>query len=155
MSEAALQQDNLAALTAEIASAYLSHNHVQPDDLPSLIRGVGAKLAELATVGSGEPAPVRKLTPAEIKRSITPDYLISFEDGKRYKALRRHLTGRGLSPEAYREKWGLPVDYPMVASGYSARRAELAQAMGLGKHGRKAFATAAPADAQESDGSTP
>jgi len=119
-----------------------------------LIQSVHAKIAELTDRGCSEPAPVQKLTPAEIKRSITSEYLISFEDGKRYKTLRRHLTGRDLSPEQYRAKWGLPADYPMVASGYSARRAELAQAMGLGRLGRKASAKAMPADAQESGGST-
>ncbi|WP_336490738.1 MucR family transcriptional regulator [Methylobacterium nigriterrae] len=119
--------------TAEIVSAYLSHNHVQPSDLPRLIQSVHAKLSALATGSSTEPAPMRKLTASEIKRSITPDYLVSFEDGKRYKTLRRHLMGRGLTAEEYRAKWGLPADYPMVASGYSAQRAELARSFGLGK----------------------
>ena len=91
-----------------------------------------------------------KPTPAvPIKKSITPDFLISLEDGKRYKSLKRHLTGRGLTPEQYREKWGLARDYPMVAPNYAAKRSELARSMGLGQQrkgkARMAAKTAATA----------
>jgi predicted transcriptional regulator len=77
--------------------------------------------------------PEKPTPPVPIKKSITPDYLISLEDGKRYKSLKRHLAGRGLTPEQYREKWGLPWDYPMVAPTYSAQRSELARSLGLGR----------------------
>ncbi|WP_335645510.1 MucR family transcriptional regulator [Methylobacterium durans] len=123
------------SLTAEIVSAYLGRNHVRPDDLPSLIQSVHATLAGLATGASDAPTSAPKATVAEIKRSITPEHLVSFEDGKRYKTLVRHLRLRGLSPEAYREKWGLPVGYPMTAASYSAKRAELARGAGLGRAG--------------------
>jgi predicted transcriptional regulator len=82
-------------------------------------------------------APVRKLTKTEIDRSITPDHLISFEDGKPYKTLRRHLTLFGLTPEQYRTKWGLPADYPIVSPNYSETRSQLAKSLGLGQQRRK------------------
>jgi predicted transcriptional regulator len=91
--------------------------------------------------GSATTAPaVEKLTPSQIRKSITPDALISFEDGKPYKTLRRHLTIRGLTPEAYREKWGLPRDYPMTSASYSEQRSKLALALGLGNQRKKAAA---------------
>ncbi|ACL60327.1 MucR family transcriptional regulator [Methylobacterium nodulans] len=121
----------LAVLTADIATAYLSRNHLQSGELPRLIGEIHAALhsaAQGTTAPSGPPKP----TPAEIRRSITYDALISFEDGKPYKTLRRHLTRLGLTPEAYREKWGLPPDYPMTCADYSKRRSELARALTLG-----------------------
>ncbi|HZA91960.1 MAG TPA: MucR family transcriptional regulator, partial [Gemmatimonadales bacterium] len=90
--------------------------------------------------------------PVPIKKSITPDFLISLEDGKRYKSLKRHLTGRGLTPEQYREKWGLPRDYPMVAPNYAKQRSELARASGLGQVRRN---RAAGSDAAAQGESTP
>ena len=123
---------NYIELAADIVSAFVSNNSVTTADLPTLIASVHAALQNL-----GEPTAQQeqtKLTPAvPIKRSITPDFLISLEDGKRYKSLRRHLTSRGLTPEQYREKWGLPRDYPMVAPNYAAKRSELAKSMGLGQ----------------------
>ena len=83
--------------------------------------------------------------PVSIKKSITPDFLISLEDGKRYKSLKRHLKGRGLTPEQYREKWGLPRDYPMVAPNYAKQRSELAKAIGLGQLPRNRAAGSGPA----------
>lgn len=77
------------------------------------------------------------MSAAQIRKSVTHDHIVSFEDGRPYKTLRRHLTLRGLSPEAYREKWGLPRDYPMTAASYSAQRSELARALGLGQQRRK------------------
>ena len=135
MSDATAEQINLVSLTSDLVSAYLTNNHVQVGDLPGLIYGVHTKLTELAGTDSksSEPEPVRKLTPAEIKRSILPDHLLSFEDGKPYKTLRRHLTLRGLSPEEYRAKWGLPSNYPMTSANYSAQRSKLAQSIGLGR----------------------
>ncbi|WP_306424529.1 MucR family transcriptional regulator [Methylobacterium oxalidis] len=138
------------ALTAEIVSAYLGCNHVRPADLPSLIQSVHATLAGLASGGSDAPPAVAKATAAEIKRSITSDYLVSFEDGKHYKTLARHLRLRSLSPEAYRAKWGLPADYPMTAANYSAQRAALARRAGLGRAGSaRQTAPAAEQDAAE------
>ncbi|GJE45637.1 MucR family transcriptional regulator [Methylobacterium soli] len=132
MTVEAEQYDRLVR-TAEIVTSYLSRNQVQSIDLPSLIQTVHGKLVELTTEVPDKVEAVQTLTSAAIKRSITSDYLVSFEDGKRYKTLRRHLLGRGLTPESYRAKWGLPSDYPMVAAGYSAHRAELARSLGLGK----------------------
>ena len=123
---------NYIELAADIVSAFVTNNSVTTADLPALINNVHAALKNLGNpVAKPEEA---KPTPAvPIKKSITPDFLISLEDGKRYKSLRRHLTSRGLTPEQYREKWGLPRDYPMVAPNYAAKRSELARSMGLGQ----------------------
>jgi predicted transcriptional regulator len=141
---------NYIELAADIVSAFVSNNSVPVSDLPSLIGNVHTALRN-----SGQPAPQReeaKPTPAvPIKRSITPDYLISLEDGKHYKSLKRHLTRLGLTPEAYREKWGLPHDYSMVAANYAAKRSELAKSIGPGQHRSKtAQAKAAAHDAVKS-----
>lgn len=145
MTESDNDAARLITLAADIVSAYVSNNHVQSAELPKLlsdvheaIRGVSASGAP--TVDAGPP----KATPPEIRRSITPDYLISFEDGKQYKTLRRHLTLRGLTPEQYRAKWGLAPDYPMTSASYSEQRSELARALGLGQQRRKGIAKAAP-----------
>jgi predicted transcriptional regulator len=124
-------------LTAEIVSAYVSKNPVRPSDLPELLNSVHAALSALSQGGATEASPAQKLTPAQIRKSITHDALISFEDGRPYKTLRRHLTIRGLTPEAYREKWGLPRDYPMVAASYSEVRSAMAKSLGLGQQRRK------------------
>jgi len=116
---------------SDIVSAYVSNNAIQSNELPELIRDVHATLA---TLGNGhDPAPAKK--PAvSIKNSITDEFLICLEDGKKFKSLKRHLRSKyGLSPEEYREKWGLPYDYPMVAPSYARKRSELAKEMGLGK----------------------
>jgi predicted transcriptional regulator len=126
-------------LASEIVSAYVSHNHVQSADLPGLLNDVHAAIRGICAAGSV--APVAKASPQEIRRSVTPDFLISFEDGKPYKTLRRHLTLRGLTPEAYRAKWGLAPDYPMTAQSYSEQRSQLARSLGLGQPRAK------PADA--------
>ena len=118
-------------LSAEIVSAFVSNNNVNASDLPSIISDVHAALEKLGKPQKQEPE--RPTPPLPIKKTITPDYLISLEDGKRYKSLKRHLAGRGLTPEQYREKWGLPHDYPMVAANYSAQRSELARTMRLGQ----------------------
>ncbi|MHC2105347.1 Ros/MucR family transcriptional regulator [Methylobacterium sp. CM6246] len=133
-------------LAVDIIAAYVSNNSVPPSELPGLIGGIHAALNSLAASGSSTTTVVEKMSPAQIRKSITHDYIVSFEDGKPYKTLRRHLTLRGLSPEAYREKWGLPRDYPMTAASYSAQRSELARALGLGQQRRKSRgAAAAPA----------
>lgn len=126
------------AWAADIVSAYVRNNSVQASDLPALIHAVHGALTRVG------PAPVE--APAEpakpvvsIKKSVTPDYIICLEDGKRFKSLKRHLrTSYNLSPEQYREKWGLPSDYPMVAPNYAAARSELAKASGLGNQRKKA-----------------
>jgi predicted transcriptional regulator len=132
-------------MTADIVSAYVSKNSVRPADLGELIASVHQTLEGLS--GPAKPAveEIEKPTPAQIKKSITPDALISFEDGKPYKTLRRHLTIRGLTPEAYRAKYGLSSDYPMTAASYSAQRSELARTIGLG-NSRKGQTKAAPKD---------
>jgi predicted transcriptional regulator len=136
---------NYIELAADIVSAFVSNNSVPVSDLPSLIGNVHTALRN-----SGQPAPQReeaKPTPAvPIKRSITPDYLISLEDGKHYKSLKRHLGKLGLTPEAYREKWGLPHDYPMIAANYAAKRSELAKSFGLGQRRSKAAKAQAAAN---------
>jgi len=123
----------LVELSAEIVSAYVSHNNVNPNDLPRLIAEVHSALRGLQSNELVEP--VEELKPAvSIKKSIAPDYIICLEDGKKFKSLKRHLrTHYNLSPEEYREKWGLPGDYPMVAPNYSATRSRLAKDNGLGR----------------------
>ena len=118
-------------LASEIISAYVIHNHIQSADLPKLLTDVHETLRGLCSAGGG--TAVARATGPEIRRSVSTDFLISFEDGKPYKTLRRHLTLRGLTPEAYRAKWGLPVDYPMTAQTYSEQRSQLARALGLGQ----------------------
>src|SRR6195952_44718 len=138
-----LQQSNNLELTSDIISAYVANNSVPVSELPALIAQVHASLNSLGQPKtSGEPA-VEKPTPAQIRKSVTHEALISFEDGKPYKTLRRHLTSRGLSPEAYREKYGLPRDYPMVAPSYSEQRSALARTLGLGQQRRLLSATKA------------
>ena len=120
-------------LAAEIVSAYVSKNVVLPSDLPSLIASIQAALTGTpqAQVEQPETAP----TPAvPIKKSITPDHIICLEDGKPFQSLKRHLGTLGLTPETYREKWGLPSDYPMVAANYTKRRSEIAKGIGLGRN---------------------
>lgn len=144
---------NYVGLSADIVSAYVSNNSLPASEIGKLLASVHAAVSGLASGGSAAPTKdeAEKQTPAQIKKSITQDALISFEDGKPYKTLRRHLTLRGLTPEAYRAKHGLPVDYPMTSAGYSAQRSELAKALGLGQQRRKATqseeaAAEAPAD---------
>jgi predicted transcriptional regulator len=143
------ENDDVIAMMAGIVSAYVANNHIQAGELPSLIASVHAALSGL---GGDEPAASpepEKLTPAQIRKSITPDAIISFEDGKGYKTMRRHLTLRGLTAEAYRAKWGLPADYPMVTTSYSAKRSELAKSLGLGQLRRKVASEAAGNDSDE------
>jgi predicted transcriptional regulator len=124
---------DLLALTAQIVAAHVSNNALPVGDLSGLIRDVHGTLATLGQAAAA-PAPAEKPTPAvPVKKSITPGYLICLEDGKKLKMLRRHLkTSFNMSPEQYREKWGLPADYPMVAPDYAAKRSALAKQIGLG-----------------------
>jgi predicted transcriptional regulator len=127
----------LIEMTADVVSAYVGANTVAAADLPSLIHSVHRALSDLSAAAA--PVEVAAKEPAvSIKRSITPDYLICLEDGRRFKSLKRHLrTKYDLSPEDYRSKWGLPQDYPMVAPNYALARSALAKQMGLGQGGRK------------------
>jgi predicted transcriptional regulator len=139
--------DNLASpnyieLAADIVSAYVSNNSVPSGDLPSLINDVHLALVKVA--GSGSEAPAEAPKPAiPVKKSITPDYIVCLEDGKKFKSLKRHLrTQYNMTPEQYRERWGLPADYPMVAPNYAKARSQLAKQMGLGQQRRKRRARA-------------
>ncbi|MCX4196795.1 MucR family transcriptional regulator [Methylobacterium organophilum] len=138
--------DDILGLTAGIVAAYVSRQAVTADALPGLMRTVRDGLVALQ-----EPAPAPeaakpegfRLTATEIRKSMKPDALISFIDGKPYKTLKRHLTSHGLTPDAYRARFGLPDDYPMVAAGYAAQRSALAKAIGLGVPGAQAARQAA------------
>ncbi len=133
---------NYMALAADIVAAFVSNNSVQTADLPALIANVHNALQNVAN--PAQPKAEEKPTPAvPVKKSITPDALISLIDGKKYKTLKRHLAGHGLTPAQYRERFGLPRDYPMVASAYAARRSELAKNLGLGQQHRKVAAKTA------------
>lgn len=123
----------LLELMTSVVSAYVSNNNVQPYELVGLIASTYSALAGLGPEPT--PAPAAALIPAvPIRKSVTPDAIICLEDGKKFKSLKRHLnTSYGLTPEQYRVKWGLPVDYPMVAPAYAEARSALAKSMGLGR----------------------
>ena len=136
---------DLRVLVAEVAAAYFSNSHVSPSDIPNVVAQIASSLAAVSTEPSvRDEAPQQQAstpdrpTTAQIRKSITQDALISFEDGRPYKTLRRHLSTKGLSPEEYRQKWSLPADYPMVAPTYSAMRSEMAKSLGLGQKGAQA-----------------
>ncbi|MDQ0393143.1 MucR family transcriptional regulator [Labrys monachus] len=130
--------DKIISIVADVVSAYVSNNSVSHADLPKLIAQVHMSLTKLSQGGVLEEPEVVKLTPAvPIKKSVTPDYIISLEDGKKFKSLKRHLaTSFNMTPDEYRAKWGLADDYPMVAPNYAKARSDLAKQMGLG-HARK------------------
>ncbi len=131
------ENGNYIELTAEIVSAYLSHNTVPAGDIPGLINQVHAALTRVS--GTPGESPVEPLKPAiSVKKSVTPEYIVCLEDGKKFKSLKRHLrTQYNMTPEQYRDKWNLPVDYPMVAPNYAAARSQLAKQMGLGQQRRR------------------
>jgi predicted transcriptional regulator len=123
---------DLTALAAQIVMAHVSNNATQAAALPGLIASVHGALSALGQpVAEPEPETV-ELTPAQIRKSVTPDHIVSFIDGKPYKTLKRHLTGQGITPEEYRRKYGLSSDYPMTAANYAAYRSEMAKSIGLG-----------------------
>jgi len=128
---------NFIGLTAEIVSAYVSNNTVPASDIPGLINQVHAALSRVS--GKAGEGPSEPLKPAvSLKKSITPEYIVCLEDGKKFKSLKRHLrTQYNMTPEQYREKWGLSADYPMVAPNYAAARSQLAKQMGLGQQRRR------------------
>jgi len=130
--------DDLLKLVTEIVAAYLSNNTVSAAELPDIIKNVHATLGGLSGQVESEAATTQKPAVA-IKRSVTPDYLVCLEDGKKLKMLKRYLRSRyNLSPEQYRAKWGLAADYPMVAPNYAARRSEFAKQIGLGRSAERA-----------------
>ncbi|KMO43528.1 MucR family transcriptional regulator [Methylobacterium tarhaniae] len=147
MDDATSLTSPLIELTSDIVGAYVSNNNVRAADLPGLIASVHASL-----VGIGQPAAEpeedHKVSPAQIRKSVTPDHITSFLDGKPYKSLKRHLTTRGFTPDEYRQKFGLPYDYPMVAANYAAQRSELAKSLGLGQIRRERAAAKAQAEAK-------
>jgi predicted transcriptional regulator len=128
---------NFIDLTTTIVSAYVSNNPMPASDVPALIGQIHAALLRVST-GRAE-LPLEPAKPAvPVKKSMTADYLICLEDGKRFKSLKRHLrTQYGMTPEQYRDKWGLPPDYPMVAPNYAVARSQLAKKMGLGQQRRR------------------
>ena len=132
---------NLVSLSADIVSAYVSNNNVQPGEIAPLLSGVHTALTN---IGKPPAEPVKREPLVPINKTIKGDHIISLEDGKGYKSLKRHLTGRGLTPAQYRNKWGLRPDYPMVAPEYSKRRSELALSLGLGRKTTKAAVEATP-----------
>lgn len=133
-------KSELLSLTADIVSAHVSNNRIDSADLPALIKQV---YGTLSVLGGEVPAPApvvaEKPQPAiSVKRSVTPEYIICLEDGKKLKMLKRHLMSHyNMTPEQYRERWGLPTDYPMVAPNYALHRQALAKKIGLGKARRK------------------
>jgi predicted transcriptional regulator len=137
-------QPSLLRLTSQIVAAHAAHNQVTSDALLRLIENV---YTTLAAIGSGTPAPEKPQPAVPVKRSVFPDHIVCLEDGKKLKMLKRHLmTTYQLTPEQYREKWGLPANYPMVAPNYAARRSTLAKSIGLG---RKPAAAMPPPPAPE------
>ena len=144
----------LQQIIGQVAAAYFNNNHVTPSEIPGVIGNIATSIAAVG----GEPAAAAetpsqepeqpKLTPSQIRKSITQDKLISFEDGKGYKTLRRHLAAKGMTPDDYRNKWGLPKDYPMVSPAYSETRSSMAKARGFGSRSGRS-AAAGPAVAAE------
>ena len=128
-----VNRDDLVQLTADIVSAYVTNNTVDSSALSKLIEDVHTALVR-APAAAAEPER-KELVPAiSIRKSVTPDYIVSLEDGRKFKSLKRHLQGTyGMTPDEYRAKWGLPRDYPMVAPNYAKARSDLAKRMGLGR----------------------
>jgi len=125
--------DPVISITADIVSCYVSNNPIPAAELPDFIGRIHASIrALLDGIAEGQPDEIRFAVP--VKKSVTPDFIICLEDGKRFKSLKRHIeTNYGLTPDQYRKKWNLPSSYPMVAPNYSATRSKLAKSMGLGR----------------------
>ncbi|MHA1601239.1 MAG: MucR family transcriptional regulator [Alphaproteobacteria bacterium] len=130
-----LTSSDLLRMTTEVVAAYVRSNTVATGDLPAVIGAVHQTLANLDGTGGGETEPQKPAVP--VRRSVTPDYIVCLEDGKKLKMLKRHLrTTYGMTPDQYRAKWHLSPDYPMVAPNYAKRRSEFAKKIGLGRKGR-------------------
>ncbi|CAM3133264.1 Transcriptional regulatory protein ros [Methylobacterium mesophilicum] len=142
--EAIVHTPDLIGLAGDVVAAYVSNNPVPASELPALIARVHGAIAGLASgtsaaaAGAEAPVAVDKPSAAQIRKSVQHDGIVSFIDGKTYKTLKRHLTANGLSPQSYRERYGLPTDYPMVAPSYAEQRSALAKAIGLGQPGAMA-----------------
>ena len=129
-------EDTLLTLTADIVAAHVSNNSVAVNDLPNLIQNVHGALTGISSTSSAPEA--RPEPKVSIRASIKPDYIVCLEDGKKQKMLKRHLmTNHGMTPDEYRQKWGLAADYPMVAPNYAEQRRTLAKSIGLGTKRRK------------------
>jgi predicted transcriptional regulator len=136
MTDEKIEVGELLTLTADIVASHVSNNGVPVSELPQLIQQVYATLAALGKETA--PAPEKPEPAVAIRKSVTPDYIICLEDGKKLKMLKRHLkTAYNMTPEQYRERWGLPADYPMVAPRYAEQRRELAKKIGLGTTRRR------------------
>jgi predicted transcriptional regulator len=129
--------DPVISITADIVSSYVSNNPIPAAELPDFIGKIHASIRNISDgVADGGPDEIRYAVP--VKKSVTPDFIICLEDGKRFKSLKRHLrTQYNMTPEQYRDKWGLPADYPMVAPNYAVARSQLAKKMGLGQQRRR------------------
>ena len=141
--ETVVHTPDLIGLAGDVVAAYVSNNPVPASELPALIARVHGAIAGLVTGAPVAGAAVARETvdkpsPAQIRKSVQHDGIVSFIDGKTYKTLKRHLTANGLSPQSYREQYGLPTDYPMVAPSYAEQRSALAKAIGLGQPGAMA-----------------
>ena len=148
------ENSQLLEMTADIVSAYVGNNNVQASEVPGLISSIHAALSQVST-GTVEPEPEPREPAVPIRKSITPDYLICLEDGRKFKSLKRHLrTKYNMTPDDYRSKWGLPKDYPMVAPNYAKARSDMARSMRLGQGGRGRGAHTAEADGASSTAAT-
>ena len=128
-----VHQDEIVQLTADIVSAYVANNKIGTSELSKLIEEVHLALVR-APAAATEPEQKPLVPAVAIRKSVTPDYIVSLEDGRKFKSLKRHLQGSyGMTPDEYRAKWGLPRDYPMVAPNYAKARSDLAKRMGLGR----------------------
>ena len=139
-----LDQTSLVEMTSEVVAAYIGKNHVQPSELPALIASVHAAFGSLGKplVVEAAAEPLKPAVP--IRKSVTDDFIISLEDGRKFKSMKRYLSGLGMTPAEYRAKWGLPHDYPMVAPAYAAHRSTLAKTLGLGRKRQEEVDEAAP-----------
>ncbi len=127
-------EPRLIELATGIVSAYVAHNAVPVGDLPTLIRTIHSSLDRMHSNLAPEPVVEAQQPAVSVRKSVTDDYIVCLEDGRKFKSLKRHLqSAYGLSPEQYRAKWNLPRDYPMVAPAYASRRSELARKIGLGR----------------------
>jgi len=130
------EKAEIIEMTAEIVAAYVENNNISTGDLPALIQSVHRALTSVASGGEAvEPAPKEPAVP--VRRSITQDFLICLEDGRKFKSLKRHLASLGMTPDQYRAKWNLAPDYPMVAANYAATRSALAKKIGLGQNRKR------------------
>jgi predicted transcriptional regulator len=135
MSEAESDRSRVVSLTVEVVAAFVENNSLPVAELPVLIQSVHETLTRVSTVGPPESEAKQPAVP--IRKSITPEYIICLEDGLKFRSLKRHIGTLGMTPDQYREKWGLPADYPMAAPAYAAKRSALAKGMGLGLQNRK------------------